>query len=442
MGYDGARQLTSAVRRDASNPVLESLTYGYDKAGNRIQVGTGSAAPRNYDVNSLNQLLSERDHGATTFSGFVDEPATVTVNGNPAKVRSTGGVAPFRFEAPVNRAVGANTVVVQARDGNDNVATKTYSVTTTGTSKSFEYDANGNLRYEKQPNGNVLREYRWDQQNRLVRMLSGTHESLYDYDGQSRRVRITEKENNVQTKQDTFIWCGSRICQKRSGSTIVRSYFANGFEENGTDDYFYTRDHLGTIREVVASNGMTVGSRLSYDPWGKLTETGSVLSDFTYTGHYYDRQAGLSLAWFRGYDPNIGRWLNQDPIGIDGGVNLYGYVGNDGINFVDPSGQFAGAAAAAAAGAALAGAAAGMLCLLNPDCRNEIGNFIKDACDPGAPPVPAPDCAQVGAECTDQCTHLLGENYLPGKRGGPGGGANTQFKFLKCRKICMVARGC
>lgn len=264
--------MTSATRRDAPQSVLESLSHAYDKAGNRIQVGDGTASARNYDVNIVNQLLSQRDYGRTTFSGFVDEPATITVNGNPAKVRSTGGVAPFRFEAPVNLAVGANTVVVQARDGNDNVATKTYSVTTTGTAKKFEYDASGNLRYEKQPNGTVVREYRWDQQNRLVRMLSGAHESLYDSDGQSRRVRITEKENNVQTKQETFIWCASRICQKRSGSTVVRSYFKNGFEATGTAGYFYTRDqrprtggqrrHDGDVPSFVRSMGESIGERL------------------------------------------------------------------------------------------------------------------------------------------------------------------------------------
>ena len=234
--------------------------------------------------------------------------------------------------------MGPNTVVVEARDGNANVATKTYSVTTTGTSKTYDYDANGNLRYEKQPNGAVIREYRWDQQNRLVRMLSGAHESVYDYDGQSRRIRITEKENSVQTKQETFIWCGSRICQTRSGSTVVRSYFAQGFEQ-GSDDYFYTRDHLGSIREVLASDGTTVASRVSYDPWGKPTETGAgALTDFGFTSHYLDRPSGLNLPMYRGYSPSLGRWLSRDPIGLRGGFNLYGYVHNDPANRNDPSG--------------------------------------------------------------------------------------------------------
>ncbi len=172
-------------------------------------------------------------------------------------------------------------------------------------------------------------------------MIAGTHESVYEYDGESHRVRIKELESSVETKNETFVWCGSRICQKRSGSTVVRSYFKEGFEETGTTDYFYTRDHLGSVREVVASDGRRTASRTSYDPWGKATESGSgALSDFGFTGHHFDRPTGLSLTWFRGYDANLGRWLSKDPIGLDGGPNLYGYVDNDPMNFVDSTGRW------------------------------------------------------------------------------------------------------
>lgn len=338
-GYDGARQLTSAELRDGTQTLLESNAYAFDNAGNRIQAGNVTTAPRNYDVNALNQLLSQRDYGKTTFAGFVNEPATVKVNGKPAKVLSTDGGAPFKFEAVVDIDGGANTVVVEAKDGQNNVATKTYGVPTTGVAKTFEYDANGNLRFEKQANGTVIREYRWDQENRLVRMLAGAHESSYEYDGESRRVRIKELENSVETKNETFVWCGSRICQKRSASAVVRSYFADGFEHNATNDYFYTRDLLGSVREVVAGDGITIASRLQYGPWGELTESGSVSSDFAYTGHYIDRPSGLSLAQFRGYDAFLARWVSKDQIGLRGGPNLYGYVNGDPINFVDPDGK-------------------------------------------------------------------------------------------------------
>ena len=200
-------------------------------------------------------------------------------------------------------------------------------------------NATGNLRYEKLPNNTVVREYRWDQQNRLVRVLEGTHESVYEYDGESHRVRIKELTSSVETKNETFVWCGSRICQKRSGSTVVRNYFRQGFEE-GSTDYFYTGDHLGSVREVVGSDGITVASRRLYDPWGKGTVSGSgALADFGFTGYYLDRPTGESLTWWRAYDPSLGRWLTMDPIGLKGGANLYAYVGGNPVNLVDPFGQ-------------------------------------------------------------------------------------------------------
>jgi RHS repeat-associated protein len=77
---------------------------------------------------------------------------------------------------------------------------------------------------------------------------------------------------------------------------------------------------------------------MSYDAWGKGAETGSVLSDFGYTDHFLDRPTNLDLTWYRPYDAAQGRWLSMNPIGIRGGLNVYGYVGNDVLNRVDASG--------------------------------------------------------------------------------------------------------
>ena len=320
--------------------------------------------------------------GEAGWVGAPNEPATVNVNGKSAKVTSTDGGTPYRFEGVVDLDAGANTVVVEAKDGQNNVATKSYAVTTTGSSKTFEYDANGNLRYEKQPNGTVIREYRWDQQNRLVRAIIGTHESVYEYDGESHRVRIKELTSSVETKNETFVWCGSRICQKRSAATVVRSYFKGGFEQ-GSDDYFYTRDHLGSVREVVGSDGTTVSGRVAYSFWGEATETGSVLPDFGFTGHYLDRPTGLNLALYRGYSPLLGRWMSRDPIGLRGGRNLYGYVDGDPVNHVDPLGLWK---------ICFPVGLFFEICISGPDkpppsCKPE----------PGPPPNPPESCPLVGA---------------------------------------------
>ena len=57
------------------------------------------------------------------------------------------------------------------------------------------------------------------------------------------------------------------------------------------------------------------------------------------SGYYTDHETGLILCTHRYYDPQTGRWLTKDPIGHEGGVNLYGYCNNDPVNAVDPSGQ-------------------------------------------------------------------------------------------------------
>jgi RHS repeat-associated protein len=105
--------------------------------------------------------------------------------------------------------------------------------------------------------------------------------------------------------------------------------------------YFYFRDHLGSIREMMISNGAVV-ARFDYDPWGRSTTViNTTLPDFNYTGLYRHGASGLDMAVHRFYDPDLGRWLSRDPIAnaeIDQGPNLYWYVENDPTKKIDPLG--------------------------------------------------------------------------------------------------------
>ena len=126
--------------------------------------------------------------------------------------------------------------------------------------------------------------------------------------------------------------------------------------------YYYTSDHLGSTREVCNSSGAIV-ARYGYDPYGRATlVSGTNLATFQYTGDYYHATSGLNLTLYRAYDPNTARWLSRDPLATPAldlspengnyfvgrsartgaemiqGPNLYAYVLNDPIAYIDPAG--------------------------------------------------------------------------------------------------------
>jgi RHS repeat-associated protein len=101
---------------------------------------------------------------------------------------------------------------------------------------------------------------------------------------------------------------------------------------------FYSRDHLGSVREVTDANGNLV-ARYDYDAWGRRTRVfGTYRADWGYAGYFVHRASKLNLTWYRAYDPDLGRWVSRDPIGEAGGMNFYAYVENNPINFTDPYG--------------------------------------------------------------------------------------------------------
>jgi RHS repeat-associated protein len=126
------------------------------------------------------------------------------------------------------------------------------------------------------------------------------------------------------------------LCEQRdqTGGTVTRRFFSGGEQISGTN-YLFTRDHLGSIREMMDASG-TIQARYDYDPYGRRTKvSGNLDSDFGFTGHCYHPVSGLHLPLYRAYDTDIGGWLSRDPIGEMVGPNLHAYASNNPINFFD-----------------------------------------------------------------------------------------------------------
>lgn len=350
LDYDFADQLLNATIAPEGSLPTKDYVYSYDKAGNRLSEQLDVLSPSRVSTvteaifnNELNQLSSTSGAGPlpVRFMGTVNEPATVTVNGQDAKMIQLPGTTTGEkiFTATVDLPLGNNTVQVVATDlstngpnQGPNITTENYSVQVAGgVAKSFTYDDNGNCRTA----GTTT--YTWDAEDRLVlieRPANLTTE--ISYDGFGRRARIVEKNNGAVTSNKTFLWCGLELAEERdaSGATVTKRFFPEGEQINGTACWFF-RDHLGSVRQMVHS----LITSYDYDPYGRRTkQVGSLEADFGFTGHYVHAPTGLHLAPFRAYDAGIGRWLSRDPIGEAGGINLYGYVGNSPLGRVDPLG--------------------------------------------------------------------------------------------------------
>src|SRR5207302_3816457 len=155
------------------------------------------------------------------------------------------------------------------------------------------------------------------------------------YDGLGRRVKIVEKNGSTVTSTKQFVWNRSSIAEERDASNNVTRRFYSQGEQIGATSYFYTRDHLGSVHELTDGSGVAQ-ARYDYDPYGRRTKiSGTLDASFGFTGHYYHGPSNLHLALYRAYDPDLGRWLSRDSIGEGGGINLYGYTGDNPINAVD-----------------------------------------------------------------------------------------------------------
>jgi RHS repeat-associated protein len=334
-GYDDADQLeTATLVKQSDNSPLKAFAYSYDPSANITSIsrtkGSAAAQVTTFIPNDRNQITSMSGPRPQLVQGYTNEPSNVTINGTRADNADHN-----QFTGKIDAAPGANTVTATATDmsANANTTTQSWDIDVPAT-QLFSYDANGNLLSDG------TRSYTWDAVNRLASVSMGVDTWTFGYDGLDRRV--TESKNG--TLMNKWLWCGTGICEERApNDAVTKRYFTHGEERIGDWDageYFYTSDHLGSIRDVTATVGGSVVTvaRYDFDPYGerqKLTGTTSYTCDFGFTGHHTHAATGLVLTLYRAYDPSLGVWLSADPIGEGGGLNLYGYVTNDPVNYLD-----------------------------------------------------------------------------------------------------------
>ncbi|HCT7899873.1 TPA: RHS domain-containing protein [Enterobacter cloacae] len=225
----------------------------------------------------------------------------------------------------------------------------------------MKYDHWGNLVSRR--NGLYEQHYAYDAENRLVSARGtgpeGRFEARYHYDALGRRTRkiVTTTHGTTDTR---FLWQGYRLLQEQQESGLCSTYVYDPNEawsplarvdhlrdQSSGEIYWFNTDLNGAPLEVTDERGAVRWSG-QYGSFGEVchqsegfsrvvNRTAMAHQPLRYAGQHADGETGLHYNLFRYYDPQVGRFIVQDPIGLNGGWNLYQYAPNP-LGWIDPLG--------------------------------------------------------------------------------------------------------
>jgi len=364
--YDTLGQVTSGKKywSDMTPVAGQQFEYGHDDIGNRTQTKAGGDAsgaglrPASYTANNLNQYTQRTVPGTNDVIGAAIATNNVTVNG----VTAYRKVEYFQALAGTNNASAPAWLVVTVSSGGQSV---TGNVFVARSPETFGYDADGNMTND----GRWA--LTWDAENRLTKaesLSSGPTASKrkveWTYDAKGRRIRQTTSDGSsgsyVVTEDLKFLSDGWRHIAElnATNNSLIRSYVW-GLDLSGSLDgaggvggllmlnsaangvHFYAYDGNGNVAALVKASDGTASANYEYEPFGvTLRATGLMAKEnpFRFSTKRTDNTTDFALYEMRIYVPSTGRWPNRDPIGEQGGLGLYTFLGNDPDNSYDPLG--------------------------------------------------------------------------------------------------------
>ena len=351
--HDHQRGLLKAI----SNQTLDGNSisthhYQHDDAGNRIKITqSGLAYPKpqekGYQYDNLHQVVAEtRPDGKSTWD----------------------------FDAIGNRL--NHTSELGSQKSETTYKTNQLNQYTTVNSNSFELakPQAKNQANKKEftptynPNGSLLKDNKntcqWNGENRLIKTTTKagkTIESIYDFQGRRTRQTIKDKQGKLEDDRiylyggwnvmaevntatgktpNTYTW-GNDLSGTSQGAGGVGGLLA---AETETATFYPLFDGNGNVTQYLDEEG-ELAATFEYGAFGHIAKESIdhkeiTKIDYRFSTKPVEAETGWYYYGYRYYDPDTGRWPSRDPIEERGAVNLYGIVGNNGINSIDTLGLF------------------------------------------------------------------------------------------------------
>lgn len=312
--YDAANRLQT-VRIEWLNL---TATYAYDQAGRLTGLMNFNGTVTTYGYDDANRLLSV---GNWASGGTAIATYQFTLDGNGNRTSTT------QNEPLMGTGGGENSTYTYNTQKNRLLS---------DSGNSFAYDNEGQLASGYSSN------YTFDYEHRLTAVGS----TQFTYDGSGNRIQATR---NGSTTKYIYDATGNLLAEIDANNNFTYYIYGKGLMAMVTSaGQVYTYHYNATGSTVAMTDASSnIVNKYAYDPFGNILgkeETVQPNQPFTFVGQFgvMTETDGLYYMRARYYDAKVGRFISEDPIGFGGGdVNLMAYVGNNPVNFSDPSGLLA-----------------------------------------------------------------------------------------------------
>ena len=345
--YDSASRILDIQHNNAERDGIARFSYVYDERGNRVQKnivrpGLSLNSEIRYVYDKLNQLISATNPQPNLSA----ETFTYDKVGN--RLKRDGETEDSLFN-----------------ENNQLVDDKTYA---------YSYDLNGNLIEKRHKVQNEVTFYVWDREDRLVQIFyhqgdssQEVRKTFYRYDGLGRRIEKRVKNRGSAANAVRYVYDNEDILMEYNKRNERTAEYVHGLGideplsiERSGNDYYYHQDGLGSVIALTNTLGIPIqqyaydsyGTPIAYGAEGSEVAVGDtpIENSYLYTGREYDKESGLYYYRARYYSHQTGRFLSEDSSGFyEGEVNVYRYVENNPVNYLDPYGDKPQTAAAALA---------------------------------------------------------------------------------------------
>jgi RHS repeat-associated protein len=349
--YDAIDRVTKIL--DAANA---AFTFDYDSTSKLIEQKAPNAVRTTYQYDGLDRLtritaargistiadFQYQFNNANSISQMVDSAGTHAYNYDFADrlttaTHSSSFSENYSYDSVGNRSASQFSSTYSYQRFNRLLSTAT---------AAYVYDANGNLISKTDSTGTT--QYSWDFENRLRQVtLPNGNVISYKFDPLGRRIeRVANLVSPLPVYSTTrFVYDGGEVVRDLDGNGAKLADYLNGpgtdnklRQTSATATLYFSQDHLGSTRVLTNSLGAAI-AHINYDSFGNSGS--NPLTRYGYTGREFDSDTGLYYYRARWYDSQVGRFISEDPIGLNGGgTNLYGYVHNNPINSYDPTGLY------------------------------------------------------------------------------------------------------